>query len=115
MLRTLYPHGCNDQYNSHVAFSLARHLSQTDLRAELWVATCGPRARARFVRASLPRGVHRLLEGLNRRIRPGCDWKNRIFEYRCARAFRDGDVAHVYRGCSVELMQALRARGHVIF
>lgn len=114
-LRTLFPYPCNNEIVGHTAFSLARHLSGTDLHAELWVMTRGPRARARFVRTPLPRKVLALIHRANRLMQPESNWVRWMLERRYAGAFREGDAAHVFRGCSLELVQSLRARGHVVF
>jgi glycosyltransferase involved in cell wall biosynthesis len=113
-LRTLFPFPCNNNHTCHPPFSLARYLSQTDLRAELWVMQRGPQARATFVRAMFSNKVHSLIVRVNKTIQPKSDWARQAIEHRYARAFRDGDVAHVYRGCSLELLHALRARGNVV-
>lgn len=115
ILRTLFPFPCNNEYTSHLPFSLVRHLSQTDLRAELWVARRGPKAREDFVHAVFPYNLHSLVVRANRTIQPKNDWARQVIEHRYRGAFRDGDTALLSRGCSLELLQWLRSRGHVIF
>ena len=114
-LRTLFPFGCNNVRIGHILFSLLRHLAATDLRAELWVMRRGPRARAAFVRTALPSKVVSVIERANRVIQPRRNLARAILERRYAAAFEPGDVAYVYRGCSLELLRALRARGHPVF
>jgi glycosyltransferase involved in cell wall biosynthesis len=114
-LRMLFPFPCDNDLASHPPFSLARHLSETDLKAELWVTRRGPRARAAFVRTALPGAVSSVIDRANRTLQPGSSWSGSLLERRYAAAFREGDVAHVYRGCSLRLMRSLRARGHVVF
>ena len=114
-LRTLFPFTCNNERVGHKFFSLVRHLSETDLRAELWVMRRGPRARAAFVRTGLPGKVLSLVTRVNRVIQPRMDWARAILEARYAAAFRPGDVSFVYRGCSLELLRALQARAHPLF
>ncbi len=114
-LRALYPYPCNNDHSSHLPYSLVRHLSKTDLRAELWVMRRGPRARAKFVRAVFPNKLHSLVIRLNRTIQPKKNWARQVIEHRYMRALRHGDVALVSRGCSLELLHALRDKGHVIF
>ncbi|HEX2827016.1 MAG TPA: glycosyltransferase family 4 protein [Burkholderiales bacterium] len=113
--RTLFPFACNDEHTSHPPFSLTRHLALTDLRAELWVMRRGPAARADFVRTPIPGIAHSCLFRLNKALHPGGDWPRSILESSYVRAFREGDAAHVYRGCSTALMRALRQRGCVVF
>ena len=114
-LRTLFPFTCNNERVGHKFFSLVRHLSETDLRAELWVMRRGPRARAAFVRAGLPGKVLSLVTRVNRVIQPRRDWARATLEARYAAAFRPGDVSFVYRGCSLGLLRTLQARGHRVF
>jgi glycosyltransferase involved in cell wall biosynthesis len=127
MLRTLFPWDCNDEWTSHVPFALTRFLAPTDLRAELWVRTRGPRARAEFVRSVLPDSMSPLVAlatRINRRIQPRnraafatetpADLVTRILEARYVRALRQGDAAHVFRGCSPRTLRAIKARGAVI-
>jgi glycosyltransferase involved in cell wall biosynthesis len=116
MLRTIFPWPCNDDWSSHPPFALTRFLSRTDFRAELWVRTRGPRARAPFVRSALPDRMLPLASfatRVNRRIQPRTDWVARILEPRYRRGLGPGDVAHVYYrgGCSLESMHALKRRG----
>ena len=114
MLRVLFPYACNDEWTSHLPFSLVRHLSQTTLGAELWVASRGPRARRSFVHAALPAKLHALTRRLNHALAPRHDWVRAATEQRYKSALRGGDVALVSRGCSLELLQWLRARGHLV-
>jgi glycosyltransferase involved in cell wall biosynthesis len=114
-LRTLFPFGCNNVRVGHILLSLVRHLSETDLRAELWVMRRGPRARAKYVRTAIPGKVVSVIERANGVIQPRRNWARAILEHRYAAAFRPGDVAYVYRGCSLELLRALKARGHRVF
>lgn len=113
--RTLFPFSCDDDWTCHPPFSLARYLSETDLRAELWVTRRGPRARTAFVRTALPGNVSSLLDRANRRLQPRRSWMRDLLELRYAAAFQEGDVAHLYRGCSVGLIRSLRSRGHRVF
>ena len=106
MLRSLFPHACNDEWTSHLPFSLTRHLTQSDLRAQLWVLSQGPRARASYVRTSL---AARLLSRLSR------DKARRTLERRYLAAFRAGDIALLNRGASPGLVRELQARGHKVF
>lgn len=110
--RTLFPFPCNDDLACHPPFSLARHLSRTDLGAELWVLRRGPRARESFVRTPLPWPLLRLMRLL---VPRAGRWPLRAIEARYAGALREADMAHLYRGCSLELMDRLRARGHPVF
>jgi glycosyltransferase involved in cell wall biosynthesis len=114
-LRTLFPFPCNNDLAGHTAFSLARHLAETDLGAELWVMTRGPRARAAFVRPAVPRPVLGAIRLFNRILQPASAWPLKVAEMRYRGAFREGDAAHVFRGCSLELVRGLRARGHLVF
>ena len=75
----------------------------------------GPRAQVTFVHAPIPKSVHSLMVHVNMAIQPKRDWARQVIERQFTRAFQDGDLAHVWRGCSVELMRMLKARGHVIF
>lgn len=114
MLRTLFPFPCNNEWTSHLPFSLVRHLSETQLGAELWVARRGPKARQSFVREALPGRLHDLLFRLNRVGSPGSDWVRSVLEFRFKLAMKAGDLALVSRGCSLELLRWLRVRGHLI-
>lgn len=114
MLRVLFPYACNDEWTSHLPFSLVRHLTETALGAELWVASRGPRASRRFVRAALPGRAQSLLRRMNRALAPEGDWVRAVTEMRYRQALRDGDLALVSRGCSLGLLRHLRAQGHVL-
>ena len=114
-LRVLFPFACNNEHSSHLPFSLVRHLSSTDLRAELWVTRRGPMARANFVRAVFPGKLQSLVNRMNTVVQPKNNWPRKVVEHFYLRSFRKGDVALLSRGCSLELLRALRARGHVIF
>ena len=63
----------------------------------------------------MPRVMRALLNGANKIVRPRRDLARRALEHMYMRAFRKGDVAHVFRGCSLELQLALRALGHPVF
>lgn len=117
MLRTIFPWRCNDDWTGHPPFALTRYLSRTDLRAELWVRTAGPRARAAFVRAAMrdrTEHVVAIANRINRRVRPARDWVGRLFDMHYVRGLRQGDVAHVYRNCSLRMFDALKASGVVV-
>ena len=114
-LRTLFPFACNDVRVGHILFSLARHLSDTDLGAELWVMWRGPQVRKAFVRAAVPDKMGVLMRGANRLIQPSGNWARKFLERQYEAALQEGDLAHVYRGCSLELMRSLRSRGFPIF
>jgi glycosyltransferase involved in cell wall biosynthesis len=114
-MRTLFPYPCDNDFTSHIPFSLARYLSQTDLREELWVKRRGPRARAAFVKAALPGPMSSLIERMGGRLQPGSSWSQALMERRYIAALREGDVAHLYRGCSLRLIHSLREHGHLIF
>jgi glycosyltransferase involved in cell wall biosynthesis len=114
-LRTLFPFMCDNHLASHTPFSLVRHLTKTDLGAELWVMRRGPRARAEFVRTALPGKVVSVITRMNRAVQPRRNWARMILERRYAAAFRPGDAAYLWPGCSLELIRALRARGRPIF
>jgi glycosyltransferase involved in cell wall biosynthesis len=114
-LRSLFPFGCNNVRVDHILFSLVRYLSETDLQAELWVMRRGPRARAKFVRTAVPGKVVSVITRVNRLVQPRRNWAHTILERRYAAAFQPGDAAHVYRGCSLELLRTLQARGHRVF
>ena len=113
-LRALFPFHCNNEITSHPPFSLVRHLADTDLRAELWVPSRGARADAPFVRVGLPKPLRIAVDAIDRRPGPEA-LKRRITENRYRRAFDEGDVAWVYRGCSRELTLRLQDRGHLVF
>lgn len=113
--RTLFPFACNNDRVGHISFSLVRHLSTTDLQAELWVRRRGPRARASFVRTALPRRALALVNYANKLLQPNSDWGKAILEHRYAAALEPGDAAHVYRGCSLALLHSVRARRVTIF
>jgi hypothetical protein len=114
-LRALFPFHCDNDLTSHPPFSLVRYLSATDLRAELWVTGRGPRAREPFVREGLPSGMRWIADNLSRVIQPRAQWTRRITESRFASAFRPGDAAWVYRGCSTTLIHRLRGGGCPVF
>src|SRR5262249_26045696 len=113
--RALFPFPCNDDFTSHPPFSLVRYLAASDLRAELWVSRRGPRARVPFVREGLPSLVRWSVDRANRLVRTRAAWTRRLLERRFARAFGRGDVAWVYRGCSLALTERLQASGHPVF
>jgi glycosyltransferase involved in cell wall biosynthesis len=115
ILRTLFPFPCNNEGSSHLPFALTRHLSQTSLHAEMWVMTRGPQARERFVRAAFPGRSWSVVVRANKLLRPDNSWATQVLEHRFKRAFRKGDLALVNRGCSLELIHALGARGHLVF
>ena len=114
-LRTLFPFVCNNRRVGHTLFSLTRELAGTDLGAELWVTRRGAELRSSFVHTVAPDKVFALGSRLNRLIQPQADWARKALERRYVAAFRDGDIAHVTRGCSVGLVHTLRARGHLTF
>ena len=114
-LRVLFPFHCNNEHAGHLPFSLVRHLSQTDLHAELWVTGRGARAQADFVRTILDATSHSLLRRVNQIVRPAANWPLAFLEHCFLRAFRKGDMALLSRGTSLGLTRALRARGHMTF
>jgi glycosyltransferase involved in cell wall biosynthesis len=114
-LRVLFPFSCNNDLTSHPPFSLVRYLATSDLHAELWVARRGPRAREPFVRAGIPEGMRWCLDHANRALRSDLSWTRMLTERRFANAFRRGDAAWMYRGCSVALTKHLRDAGHPVF
>jgi glycosyltransferase involved in cell wall biosynthesis len=114
-LRTLFPFMCDNHLTSHIPLSLVRYLSQTDLRAELWVMRRGPRARAKFVRTAVPGKMVSVISRVNRVVQPRKNWARTLLEHRYAASFRPGDAAYVWAGCSVELLRTLRTRGHPVF
>jgi glycosyltransferase involved in cell wall biosynthesis len=111
----LFPFHCDNDLACHPPFSLTRYLSSTDLRAELWVKRRGPRAQASFVRTALPSVPLALVNAVSRLIDPSRDWVRTLLEQRFVAALQRGDAAHFYRGCSLELLQSVRARGLTIF
>lgn len=113
-LRTLFPFSWSNRRVGHALFSLTRELADTDLGAELWVARCGAQVRPNFVHTVAPDKAVALGSRINRLLQPQADWARKALEWRYAAAFREGDIAHVYRGCSAELVEALRAKGHPI-
>ena len=115
MLRSLFPYYCNNEWTSHLPFSLIRHLAETDIGAELWVAKRGPNASAKFVRAPIPGALYPLVARLNAFMQPRRDWAKEFTERQFLHTFREHDLAWLHRGCSLGLMHALREQGHLIF
>lgn len=115
MFRTLFPFTCNNEHTSHPPYVLTQYLRHADLHAELWAMQCGPRADPSVVRAPVPRLMRALLNGATQALRPRRDLALRVLEHLYLRSFRQGDAAHLFRGCSLELQHALRSRGHLVF
>jgi glycosyltransferase involved in cell wall biosynthesis len=117
MLRIIFPWNCNDDWTGHPPFALTRHLSRTDLRAELWVRRRGPRARVPFVHAAVPERLEPLVwlaRRINRWLLPVGDWVSPIINRRYVRGLGRGDMAILYRACPMSMFEAIKRRGAVI-
>ena len=114
-VRVIFPFTCNNEYSNHPPYSMVRHLAATDLGAELWAMRRGANAPGRFVRTPAPGKLVSLVNRLNRRVLGHRNMSLEILEARYTAALQPGDAAWVYRGCSLDLMRTLHARGHVVF
>jgi glycosyltransferase involved in cell wall biosynthesis len=118
MLRTVFPWRCNNDWASHPPFVLTEHLSQTDLRGELWVRTRGPRLPpAPFVHAAIAdrmRHLGAIGVRINRTFQPKNDWMLRLVEKRYLSGIQRGDAVNLYRACTLRLLEAFKAKGAVV-
>jgi glycosyltransferase involved in cell wall biosynthesis len=117
MLRTIFPWRWSNAWAGHVPFALTEQLSRTDLRAELWVRTQEARCRVPFVRAAITdRMKHIAAIGvrINRTLQPKSEWMRHLVERRYLTGIQPGDVVNLYRACSLQLLEAFKAKGATV-
>ena len=109
-IQTFFPHYNTGGANSHIAVSICGGLREHGANVNLYLPASDAQARREFTRDCVPGFCKSLVYKMPRAVERVLAFS----EMRFARAVRDGDLAYLWPGATVDLYRRLRDRGVTI-